>query len=98
MVIMSTATGGGGGCRVEGVDEVPGRQWEAIHREANVQAQRMTWLFAYFDVSWVVHGGSRSHVPCSGSDAMESRRGRGHMHDSLEQNLHHQQHGFQGTD
>ena len=30
---------GGGGCRVEGVDEVSGRQWSAIHREANVQAQ-----------------------------------------------------------
>ena len=30
--------GGGGGCRVEGVDEVSGRQWSAIPREANVQA------------------------------------------------------------
>ena len=27
--------GGGGGCRVEGVDRVSGRQWSAIHREAN---------------------------------------------------------------
>ena len=48
---------GGGACRVEGVDEVSGRQLSAIHREANVQAQCMTWLFAYLDVSWVVHGG-----------------------------------------
>ena len=37
---------GGRACRVEGVDEVSGRQWSAIHREANVQAQCMTWLFA----------------------------------------------------
>ena len=36
-----------------------------------MQAQCMTWLFAYFDVSWVVHGGPRSQVPCSGRDAME---------------------------
>ena len=70
---------GGGGCRVEGVDEVSGRQLSAIRREANVQAQCMTWLFAYFDVSWVVHGGPRSQVPCSGMDAMEVRRGQGHM-------------------
>ena len=48
---------GGGGCQVEGVDEVSGRKWSAIHREAGVQAQCMTWLFACFDVSWVVHGG-----------------------------------------
>ena len=34
-----------------------GRQLSAIHREVNVQAQGMTWLFAYFDVSWVVQGG-----------------------------------------
>ena len=34
---------GGGGCRVEGVNEVSGREWSAIHREANVQAQCMTW-------------------------------------------------------
>ena len=67
--------GGGGGCRVEGVGEVSGRQWSAIHREANVQAQCMTWLFAYFDVLWVVHGGPRSQVPCSGRDTLEVRRG-----------------------
>ena len=86
MVTTSTATrGGGGGCRVEGVDEVSGRQLSAIHREANVQAQCMTWLFAYFDVSWVVHGGPRSQVPCSGKDAMEVRRGQGHMHASRNQ-------------
>ena len=66
---------GGGGCRVEGVDEVSGRQWSAIHGEANVQAQCRTWLLAYFDVSWVVHGGPQSQVPCSGRDAMEVRRG-----------------------
>ena len=71
-----------------------GRQWSAIHREANVQAQSMTWLFAYFDVSWVVHGGPRSQVPCSGRDAMEVRRGQGHMQASLEQNFHQQQHGY----
>ena len=39
---------------MEGVDEVSVRHWSAIHREANVQVQCMTWLFAYFDVSWVV--------------------------------------------
>ena len=31
----------------------------------------------YFEVSWVVHGGPRSQVPCSGRDAMEVRRGQG---------------------
>ena len=81
---------GGGGCRVEGLDEVSGRQWSAIHREANVQAQCMTWLFAYFDVSWVVHGGPRSQVPCSGRDAMEVTRGEGHMQASLNQNIEQQ--------
>ena len=30
---------------MEGVNEVSGRQWSAIHLEANVQAQCMTWLF-----------------------------------------------------
>ena len=64
-----------------------GRQLSAIHREANVQAQCMTWLFAYFDVSWVVHGGPRSQVPCSGRDAMEVRRGHGHMQVSRNQNI-----------
>ena len=88
MVTTSTATWGGGGvCRVEGVDEVSGRQWLAIHREANVQAPCMTWLFAYFDVSWVVHGGPRSQVPCLGRDAMEVGRGEGHMQASLNQNI-----------
>ena len=67
--------GGGRGCRVEGVDEVSGRQWSAIHREANVQAQCMTCLSAYFDVSWVVHGGPRSQVPCLGRDAMQEGPG-----------------------
>ena len=67
--------------------EVSGRQWSAIHREANVQAQCMTWLFAYFDVLWVVHGGPRSQVPCSGRDAMEVRRGQGHMQASLNQTI-----------
>ena len=57
-----------------------------------MQAQCMTWLLAYFDVSWVVHGGPRSQVPCSGRDAMEVRRGQGHMQASLEQTLQHQQH------
>ena len=76
MVLTSTATGGGGGsCQVEGVDEVSGRQWSAIHREANVQAQCMTWLVAYFVASWVVRRGPQSQVPCSGRDAMEVRRG-----------------------
>ena len=41
-----------------------------------MQAHCMTWLSAYFDVSLVVHGGPRSHVPCSGTDAMEVRRGQ----------------------
>ena len=81
------SNGGGGDCRVGGVDKVSGRQLSAIHREPNVQAQCMTWLFAYFDVSWVVHGGPRSQVPCSGRDAMEVTRGRGHMHASLNQNI-----------
>ena len=67
-----------------------GRQLSAIHREANVQAQCMTWLFAYFDVSWVVHGGPRSQVPCSGRDAMEVRRGQGHMQASLKQSISNQ--------
>ena len=75
----SNPGGGGGGCRVEEVDKVSGRQWSANHREANVQAECMTWLFAYFDVSWVVHGGPRSQVPCSGGDAMEVRRSRGNV-------------------
>ena len=82
--------GGGGGCRVEGVDGVSSRQWSAIHREANVQAQCMTWLFAYFDVSWVVHWGPRSQVPCSGRDAMEVRRGQGQMEASLNQSISQQ--------
>ena len=50
-----------------------------------MQAQCMTWLFAYFDVSWVVHGGPRSQVPCSGRDAMEVGRGQGHMQASRNQ-------------
>ena len=57
------------------------------HREANVLAQCMIWLFAYFDVSWVVHGRPRSQVPCSGRDAMEVRRGQGHMQASLNRNI-----------
>ena len=81
--------GGGGGCQVEGVDEVSGRKWSAIHKEASVQAQCMTWLLAYFDVSWVVHGGPWSQVPCSGRDSMELRRGQGHMQASLGQTLQH---------
>ena len=52
--------GGGGGYRVEAVDEVSGHKWLGIHREAGVQAQCMAWLFADFKVSWVVHGGPRS--------------------------------------
>ena len=52
-----------------------------------MQAQCMTWLFAYFDPSWVVHGGPRSQVPCSGRDAMEVRMGQGHMQASLNQNI-----------
>ena len=76
MVITTTTIGGGGACRVEGVDDVSGRKWSAIHREAGVHAQHMTWLFTYFDVSWVVHGVPRSQVPCSGRDATEVRRAR----------------------
>ena len=75
---------------MEGVDEVSGRQWSAIHREANVQAQCMTWLFAYFDVSWVVHGGPRSQKPCSGRNAMEVRKGQGHMKAALNHNIDQQ--------
>ena len=75
---------------MEGVDEVSGRQWSAIHREANVQAQCMTWLFAYFDVSCVVHEGPRSQVPCSGRDAMEVRRGQGHMQAPLNRSISNQ--------
>ena len=98
MVTTSTATGGGGGLSGGGVDEVSGRLWSAIHREANVQAQCMTWLFADFDLSWVVHGRPRSQVPCSGRDAMEVRRGQGHMQASLEENIHQQQHGIERVD
>ena len=75
---------------MEGVDEVSRRQWSAIHREANVQAQCITWFFAYFDASWVVHGGPRSQVPCSGRDAMGVRRGHGHMQASLNQSISQQ--------
>ena len=82
---------------MEGVDEVSARHWSAIHREANVQAQCMTWLLAYFDVLWVVHRGPRSQVPCSGRDAMGVRRGQGHMLASLNQNID-QQHGIEGVD
>ena len=74
-----------------------GRQWSAIHREASVQAPCITWLFAYFDVLWVVHGGPRSQVPCSGRDAMEVRRGQGHMQASLDQNID-QHDGIEGVD
>ena len=52
-----------------------------------MRAHCMTWLFAYFDVSWVVRGGPRSQVPCSGRDAMEVRRGQGHMQASVKQNI-----------
>ena len=97
MVTTSTGSGGGGGCRVEGVDEVSGRQWLSIHREANVQAECMPWLLAYFDVSRVVHAGPRSQVPCSGRDAMEVRRGQGHMQASLNQDID-QQHGIARVD
>ena len=62
MAITSTAIGGGGGGQVEGLDEVSGRKWSAIHMEAVVQARCMTWLFAYFNVLCVVHGGPRSQV------------------------------------
>ena len=52
-----------------------------------MQAHCMTWLFASFDVSWVVHGGPRLQVPCSDRDAMEVRRGQGHMQASLNQTI-----------
>ena len=74
---------GAGAFQGEEVDEVSGRNWLTIHMEAIVQAHCMTWLFAYIDVSWVVHGGPRSQVPCSGRDAMEVWRGQGHMQASL---------------
>ena len=94
MVTTSRATvgGGGGGCQVEGVDEVLERKWSAIPKEASVQAKCMTWLLAYFDVSWVVHGGPWSQIPCSGRDAMQVRRGQGHMRASLGQTLQHRHH------
>ena len=38
------------------MDEVQPREWSAILREVSVQARCMTWLFAYFDMSWVVQG------------------------------------------
>ena len=77
--------GGGGGLSGEGGGRGVGSSIVGFHRKANVQAQCMTWLFAYFDVSRVVHGGPRSQVPCSGRDAMEVRRGRGHMQASRNQ-------------
>ena len=46
----SNPGGGGGSCRVEGVEERSSRQWSANHREANVQVECMTWMFAYFQV------------------------------------------------
>ena len=55
-----------------------------------MHAQCMTWLFAYFDVPLVVHGGPRSQVPWSGRDAMEVRRGKGHMQASLNQKIDEQ--------
>ena len=73
-----------------------GGQWSAIHREANVKAQCMTWLFAYFDVLWAVHGGPRSQVPSSGRDAMEVRRGQGHMQASVSQAI--EQDGIERVD
>ena len=79
-------------CHVEGVDEVSVRKWSAIHKEAGVQGQCMAWLFAYLDVSRVVHRGPRSQVPCSGRDAMEVRRGHGHRQTSPGQTLQHTQH------
>ena len=69
------------------MDEVSGRKRSAIHREAGVQAQCMTWLFANFDVSLVVHGGPQLQGPCSGRDAMEVKRGQGHMQASLKHTL-----------
>ena len=83
---------GGEGCKVEGENEVEGRKWSAINREAGVQAQCMTWLFANVDVLWVVHGGPWSQVPCLGRGAMEVRRSQGHMQASVERTLRHQQH------
>ena len=56
-----------------------GCKWSAIHREATVQSQCISWLFAYFEVAWVVHGCARGAVPCSGRDAMEVTRGGKHM-------------------
>ena len=61
--------GGGGGFQGDEMDEVSGCKWLAILREASVQAQCMTWLFVYFYVSWVVHGGPRLQVPCSSTHA-----------------------------
>ena len=80
-----------GGQAIHGnaVHEVSRRKCWTILREASVQAQSMTWLFAYFDVSWVVHGGPRLQVRCSGRDAMEVRRGQGNMLASLGYTLHH---------
>ena len=76
---------GGGGFHGDGVDEVSGRKWSAIQREVSVQAKCMTWLLAYFDVSWVVHGGPQLQASWSHTDAMEVRRGQGHVHASLGQ-------------
>ena len=67
----------GGGCRVEGVDEVAGRHWSAIHRGANVQAQCMTWLFAYFDVSWVCSWGAAVASALLGQGCHGSEEGPG---------------------
>ena len=59
----------------------------AIHREVNVQAQCMTWLFAYCDLSWVAQGGPRLQVPCSGRDAEGVRTGQGYMQVTLNQTI-----------
>ena len=36
--------------------------------------------------------GARSQIPCSGSDAMEVRRGQGHMQASIGETLQHEHH------
>ena len=53
-----------------------------------MQAQCKAWLFAFFDVSWVVRKGPQLEIPCSGKDAMEVRCGHGHTQACLGKTIH----------
>ena len=50
----------------------------------------MTWLFAYFDVSWVVHGGAAVASAMLGQGCHGGKEGQGHMQASLNQSISQQ--------